>query len=336
MSLKALSRLFKISSSTKACLREARHTPGFGLLDALHGYIYARWPYLYIGIGTGEHRLVGRMRPVLNFLLNILSGLPADRPRIEATGLHPGSPPGVKLARKVTFADTYHGKVLRLDAAKKLVAVKQDIRLTNLEKVIPYPLARNLILKNPARILAVECPCRSARAKPCVPLDVCLVVGEPFVSFILEHYADRSRLIDKDEAIEILVAEAKRGHVHHAFFKEALLGRFFAICNCCSCCCGAMQIQRNGIPMLASSGYVSTVEEDVCNGCGTCEKFCHFNAIAVDNESARVDPAACMGCGVCQSFCPQKAITLKRDPNRAAPLELDELIMEAGGPSQES
>jgi ferredoxin len=142
-------------------------------------------------------------------------------------------------------------------------------------------------------------------------------------------------LIDKDEAIEILIAEAKRGHVHHAFFKEALFGRFFAICNCCSCCCGAMQIRRNGIPMLASSGYVSTVEETVCNGCGTCEKFCQFNAIAVHNESARVDPAACMGCGVCQSLCPRKAVTLRRDPKRTAPLELDELIMEAGGLSNE-
>jgi ferredoxin len=234
----------------------------------------------------------------------------------------------LKFRRKATFADTYHGKVLRLDAAKKLVAVKQNVRLTNLEKVIPYPLARDLILKNPERILALECPCRSARADPCVPLDVCLVVGEPFVSFVVEHYAERSRWIDTDEAVEILVAEAKRGHVHHAFFKEALLGRFFAICNCCSCCCGAIQIHRNGIPMLAASGYVSTVEEASCNGCGTCEKFCQFNAITVDDESARVDPEACMGCGVCESFCPQNAVTLRRDASRSAPLELDQLMME--------
>jgi hypothetical protein len=24
-------------------------------------------------------------------------------------------------------------------------------------------------------------------------------------------------------------------------YKDAMLGRFYAICNCCSCCCGAME-----------------------------------------------------------------------------------------------
>ena len=67
-----------------------------------------------------------------------------------------------------------------------------------------------------------------------------------------------------EEAVAILQAEQERGHVHHAFFKDAMLQRFYAICNYCSCCCGAMQAQRNGTPMLASSGYVSRVDEDAC------------------------------------------------------------------------
>jgi hypothetical protein len=25
------------------------------------------------------------------------------------------------------------------------------------------------------------------------------------------------------------------------YYKDAMLGRFYAICNCCACCCGAMQ-----------------------------------------------------------------------------------------------
>ena len=43
--------------STRAFAREARRTPGYSLFDWLHGYVYGRWPYLYIGIGTGEHPL---------------------------------------------------------------------------------------------------------------------------------------------------------------------------------------------------------------------------------------------------------------------------------------
>ncbi len=51
------------------------------------------------------------------------------------------------------------------------------------------------------------------------------------------------------------------------YYKDAMLGRFYAICNCCSCCCGAMEAQRNGTPMIASSGYVAVVDEDLCE-CG--------------------------------------------------------------------
>jgi hypothetical protein len=37
--------------STRTFTREARHTPGYSLFAWLHGYVYARWPYLYIGSG---------------------------------------------------------------------------------------------------------------------------------------------------------------------------------------------------------------------------------------------------------------------------------------------
>jgi ferredoxin len=156
-----------------------------------------------------------------------------------------------------------------------------------------------------------------------------LVIGEPFASFVSEHYPDRARKIDSNEAIDILTAEAERGHVHHAFFKEALFGRFFAICNCCKCCCGAMQFWRNGLPMLASSGYVSEVDEVACVGCGNCKEHCPFNAIKIVDQLANVDQQACMGCGVCTSFCPENALSLKRDHSRSDPLDLNQLIEES-------
>ncbi|NCC25794.1 MAG: 4Fe-4S ferredoxin, partial [Deltaproteobacteria bacterium] len=48
-----LDRFFK--PSTRAFIREGRKLPGFWPWEALHGYIYGRWPYFYIGMGTGEH-----------------------------------------------------------------------------------------------------------------------------------------------------------------------------------------------------------------------------------------------------------------------------------------
>jgi MinD superfamily P-loop ATPase len=106
------------------------------------------------------------------------------------------------------------------------------------------------------------------------------------------------------------------------YYKDAMLVRFYAICNCCSCCCGAMQAQRNGTPMLASSGYVAAVDDDLCAACGTCADVCQFAAIPVDDGLARIDEEACMGCGVCVSQCPQDAISLRRDPVRGEPLEI--------------
>jgi heterodisulfide reductase subunit A-like polyferredoxin len=113
------------------------------------------------------------------------------------------------------------------------------------------------------------------------------------------------------------------------YYKDAMLNRFYAICNCCSCCCGAMQAHQNGTPMLASSGYVAAVDAELCAGCGICADHCQFAAITVDDESAHVDAAACMGCGVCVSHCPEKAITLRRDPSKGEPLEIQTLIAHA-------
>jgi NAD-dependent dihydropyrimidine dehydrogenase PreA subunit len=311
-SLAAKVRDILVRPSTRAFYKEGKKTPNYSLFDWIHGYVYGRWPYLYIGIGTGEHWLARVLGPLANFVSKVL-------PKSYREG---GSP----THQRITFADTYHGKVVPIQAAKQLVMVNEDIRLPNLEQVIPYALARDIILQNPDHIIALECPCRSARSQPCLPLDVCLVIGEPFASFVAEHHARRSRWINASQAVDILQAEEERGHVHHAFFKDAMLGRFYAICNCCACCCGAMQAQRNGTPMLASSGYVCQVDEDLCIGCGDCQEFCQFEALALGDMFMQVDLEKCMGCGVCVSRCTNDALSLSLAPEKGEPLNIIELI----------
>ncbi len=326
--MKGIIRKFRIKKSTTAFIRAAKKTPNFGIIDTVHGYFYARWPYFWISIGTGRNRLVRIMNFAMNLVSNALMRFPADRPWIDENGIHPRSRRRRMLSRPDSFSDTYHGKVMRLEAARQLVSLNQGISLKNLEKVIPYSTARDLIVESPNRILALECPCRVVHPNPCLPLDVCLVMGDPFINILAEHYAERSRLIDRSEAIDILLAEAERGHVHHAFFKEAELKRFFAICNCCPCCCGAMQAYRNGMPMLASSGYECAVDSDKCEACGTCVEKCPFAAINLEDTHLQIDSNACMGCGVCSHFCQQGALSLKRNYVRSDPLELDQLLGE--------
>jgi len=312
-----------VRPGTREFIEEGQRTPGYTLYDMLHGYVYGRWPYLYIGIGTGEHRLAKIFGPVVriidDFLAMLNNGHVEGNEKGEPLGLQEGSG---------TFADGYHGKVVPLAAASRLVTVKEDIQITDLEKVIPYTKARDIILHNPDHILALECPCRTARQNPCLPLDVCLIVGDPFASFVKEHHPNRARNITPQEAVQILQAEDERGHVHHAFFKDAMLGRFYAICNCCACCCGAMNAHQNGTPMLASSGYVSQVNEDLCIACGDCVEACQFGAITLNDYHAVVNVGDCMGCGVCESVCIQGAHTLVREPSKGEPLEIGALIRE--------
>lgn len=305
-----------ISKGTRQFLRAGRNLADYTLWDKIHGYVYGRWPYLYIGIGKGEHPLAKKLQPVKDLFSR---NHKPEGPKPHSTTLESG-----------TLADGYHGKALPLDSARQLVMVNQPIRVEDLEQVIPYTRARSIILENPDHIVALECPCRRYAENPCFPLDVCLIVGEPFTSFVMEHHTGRSRWITQEEAVKILEEEDQRGHVHHAFFKDAMLGRFYAICNCCECCCGAIGAHKRGTPMLASSGYLAVIDEQVCIGCATCQEYCQFGALAIGvEETMQVDSELCMGCGICESKCEQEAISLELAPQKGIPLEIEKLLSSA-------
>jgi ferredoxin len=266
---------------------------GFGAtLRAIHGYVYARWPRFYIGT-------------FIRYLFRWLT------------------PKG-----KQWLADHYHGKVLAHEHARAILEVQKEIPLQDLEQIIPYATARRLMLNGPPEVAAFECPCRMARREHCEPTQVCLVIGQPFVDFLLEHHPHEARKLSQAEALQILEEEHHRGHLHSAWFKDVCLDRFFAICNCCKCCCGGIEAMvRHGIPMMASSGYVAQVDSDLCNACGRCEEVCPFEAIQV-NGHARVDVSACMGCGVCEGQCEAQAVSLSRDAGKGDPLDVRFLNIE--------
>jgi len=255
-------------------------------LNSVHMYIYGRWTNQYIDV-----------------LLNRIF------PRLGERGLK-------------WWRDRYHGKILTHEHAKAIITIDQDIPFQDLEQIIPYPMARNLILTGPPDVAAYECACRHAREESCHPTQVCMVVGQPFVDFILEHNPQSSRRLTQAEALDLLQAEYERGHLHSAWFKDALLDRFYSICNCCKCCCGGIEaMMKYGSPVVASSGYVAQVDEIICSACGTCEEVCPFDAVAVDMVSV-VDWSECMGCGVCVGQCTTESMTLVRDEQKGIPFDV--------------
>jgi len=189
---------------------------------AVHLYLYARYVARYIysmgkPVGLVEKPPPEEIPPEIEEMIEVLAN------RVMREVLSPET-------------STYHGKILPLNLAEDLIRVEEDVELTNLEKVIPYRIARDIVMVNPQKIAVMDCACRLLQENPCRPLDVCMIVGDPLASFVVEHNVQGARWIDSDEAVRILRAENERGHVHTAYFKDVTGGRYYAICNCCSCC----------------------------------------------------------------------------------------------------
>ncbi|MGN0658155.1 MAG: 4Fe-4S dicluster domain-containing protein [Emergencia sp.] len=159
---------------------------------------------------------------------------------------------------------------------------------------------------------------------PCeidAPLDVCLTFGN--VARSLSEHGGYARLIDKAEAMDAL----ERSYAHNLVqIGENVRENPAFICNCCGCCCEALQAARRFSPMqpVATTNYIPQIAESACTGCGRCEKVCPILAVSMDEadgsggETGRrhavIDKEICLGCGICAKNCPSKAIIMARRP----------------------
>ena len=285
--------------------------------DFFTAYLYLRYP---------EHFI---------YHANLASGLPAEEPaeKVDETITQMMKAYIQQFAETEPSAATslLHGKVLKMKDALEIVTQKEGLALPVSERVVPFKIARDVILENSDAIAVGTCACRAVQKTPCLPppQEVCLFLGNPFASFI----ADQNPKFHKgsqEEAVRIIEDAHKRGEVQCAYFKKDTGNRLIEICNCCACCCMGMRVWNlfgGAIPILAPSGYVSQVSDD-CDGCGVCaERTCPFNAISMNErrKKAIIDLAKCMGCGVCEDRCPVRAISLRREPSKGEPLDIEEL-----------
>eukprot|EP01105_Mastigella_eilhardi_P024513 TRINITY_DN6404_c0_g1_i1.p1 TRINITY_DN6404_c0_g1~~TRINITY_DN6404_c0_g1_i1.p1 ORF type:complete len:370 (-),score=111.75 TRINITY_DN6404_c0_g1_i1:1116-2195(-) len=228
------------------------------------------------------------------------------------------------------MATCYHGKVIPVDLAKRLVSLDRDICVDVGERVVPYPVARDFILRGPVTVGLIDCPCRMSKGeKRCNPVRVCMVFGDHRVGTI-EKVKGKSYItrITKEQAVQLLDDEHKRGHVHTAYFKDIMDG-FFALCNCCKCCCAGLELMlRCGSPCIVPSGFSANVAApDRCVGCRACVRACPFGAleIAEGTKVVSVLKDRCMGCGVCLGQCKRGVLELVRDTSKGDPLDVEEL-----------
>ncbi len=197
------------------------------------------------------------------------------------------------------------------------VFVQEPVLMTEkTNHILDYERATHII--EDAEYIGVGlCYCRHKNlhlGKECelgAPLETCMTFDN--VARSLSEHGGYSRLIDKAEAKDILqmsyeynlVQMGENVREHPAF-----------MCNCCGCCCEALQAARKFSPMqpIATTNYLPKVKEEDCISCGKCSRICPILAISVEDKKPVIDETICLGCGICARNCPGKAIQLERRP----------------------
>ncbi|MEO0005706.1 MAG: 4Fe-4S dicluster domain-containing protein, partial [candidate division WOR-3 bacterium] len=74
-----------------------------------------------------------------------------------------------------------------------------------------------------------------------------------------------------------------------------------------------------GTTELYHEPVIAEVDEEICVGCGNCERTCAYEAVRVDKKrrKAVVQAVMCEGCGACSVSCPAGAINLKNFAKKA-------------------
>jgi heterodisulfide reductase subunit A-like polyferredoxin len=195
-------------------------------------------------------------------------------------------------------------------AIHRLVPIGESIK--NDMQVAPFESAVGVVER--AQSWGVfDCICRLQTAmigKPCKhPVDVCMAMSPKPDAFA---GSNEIKALTKEEAYGVLRRADQAGLVHSVSNNQD--GTWY-ICNCCTCSCGILRgMAELGIAnVIASSAFVNTVDEALCNACGLCIEYCQFDALSI-NIAAEVNRTHCVGCGVCVNACPESALILVRRP----------------------
>ena len=167
-------------------------------------------------------------------------------------------------------------------------------------------------------ISAVPCGCRvQARAndrgldcKAPDDVNVCMQTNA-YAAHILKRGIGGEELTPEEARKRVGIAED--AGLIHMVANVVPKDRSYILCNCCSCCCAGMYWINSGHKgIYAPSRFTVRMDADACSGCGTCEEWCQFGHIKMNEEDT---PAIayddCYGCGNCVTKCPENALRLE-------------------------
>ena len=156
---------------------------------------------------------------------------------------------------------------LGMDTKLGRVFVNEPVLMTEkTNHILDYERATHII--EDADFIGVgTCFCRHKNYHlgiPCklnAPMETCLTFGN--VARSLAEHGGYTRRIDKSEALEIL--EMSYGY-NLVQMGENVRERPAFMCNCCGCCCEALNAVRRFAPMqpIATTNYLPKINPDEC------------------------------------------------------------------------
>ena len=97
------------------------------------------------------------------------------------------------------------------------------------------------IVDSAAGVAVGPCTCRSVFHNCDHPVNVEILLG-PTRHIFTEHMPEESREITGEEARRILADSHERGLIHTVI---RCRDNFYAICNCCTCCCVPLRLSKH-------------------------------------------------------------------------------------------
>jgi ferredoxin len=196
---------------------------------------------------------------------------------------------------------------------------EQALSVENSLHVLDYERA-SYTIETAKNIGVSTCYCRHKKhhtGGACdAPLDICMTFSETAESLSKYGYA---RKIDKVEGMELL-AQAKEHNLVQ--FGENAQNNVSFLCNCCGCCCEALQAARkfSFLNPVHTSNFLPSINELTCTGCSKCVEVCPVEAMSLVSANdekkpkrkiAKLNVDRCLGCGVCVNTCKNSALLLK-------------------------
>jgi len=190
--------------------------------------------------------------------------------------------------------------------------------------VLDYERATEVIKTSRARGVGT-CYCRHKAmhlGKNCAaPMQICMTFSDAAESLTRHGYA---RQVSVSEGLDLLRQAWENNLVQ---FGENARENVSFICNCCGCCCEAMQAARKFglLHPVHTTNFLPVVDAAKCNGCGKCVNTCPVEAMTLVSTNdprhpkmkrAKLNEDICLGCGVCARTCDRQGIALRSREKR--------------------